>query len=166
MKPQRGPSASTRALSRRGRPAANRISLRPYPLLDLLATLPGRALALVTLVVMALAMATLARAAEVPKPDIVIANPGHCIAPAEEMRRNHMEMLKHQRNLTMREGQRGAKVSLNGCIECHASKTNHSVLGREDNFCQACHSYMAVSIDCFECHQPKTGDVQVGAKLP
>ena len=102
----------------------------------------------------------------VPKPDIVIANPGHCIAPVDVMRRNHMEMLKHQRNLTLRQGQRGAKVSLNGCIECHASKDTHSVLGTNQNFCQSCHAYAAVSIDCFECHQPKTGIAQVGAKLP
>jgi hypothetical protein len=66
----------------------------------------------------------------VPKPTIVIANEGKCIAPAEEMRRNHMEMLKHQRNETLREGKRGMPASLNACIECHAGKSTGSVLGR------------------------------------
>ena len=94
-----------------------------------------------------------------PVPAISIENPGKCIAPAADMRRNHMDMLKHQRDRTMRQGIRGEKVTLNGCIECHASKTTGSVLGSNDkggeNFCQACHTYAAVKLDCFECHQPK-----------
>lgn len=98
-----------------------------------------------------------------PKPDIVIANPGKCIADTETMRRTHMEMLKHQRKLTLREGIRGAKVSLNGCIDCHASKSDGSVLGSDQNFCQACHAYAAVSIDCFECHQSKPSRYTGGA---
>jgi len=93
--------------------------------------------------------------AEVPKPVVSIANPGKCVAPVEEMRRSHMDMLKHQRDKTLREGERGAKASLNACIACHASKEGGSVLGSKENFCQGCHSYVAVTLDCFECHQPK-----------
>ena len=96
-----------------------------------------------------------AAGAEVPRPTAQIENPGQCVAPAEEMRRNHMEMLKHQRDLTLRQGERGAKVSLNGCIECHASKKTGSVLGSRDNFCESCHAYAAVKLDCWDCHQPK-----------
>ncbi len=101
----------------------------------------------------------------VPKPNIVIENKdGQCVAPPEEMRRNHMEMLKHQRKLTLREGVRGSKVSLNGCIECHASKKTGSVIGSDDNFCQTCHAYAAVKLDCWDCHQPKAGHKATGAK--
>ena len=100
--------------------------------------------------------------AEAPKPVIKIENPGQCIAPAEEMRRNHMEMLKHQRDRTLRQGIRGEKASLNGCIDCHASKTTGSVLGK-DGFCQECHSYAAVKLDCWDCHQPKAGQKHAGA---
>ncbi len=102
--------------------------------------------------------------AGVPKPEITIANPGQCIAPVDVMRRNHMEMLKHQRVLTLREGIRGAKVSLNGCIECHASKTTGSVTGSDQNFCQTCHSYVGVKLDCWDCHQPKAHYQATGAK--
>lgn len=94
--------------------------------------------------------------AAAPKPVVKIENPGECIAPAEEMRRNHMEMLKHQRDRTMRQGIRGEKASLNECINCHASKTTGSVTG-QDGFCQSCHSYAAVKLDCWDCHQPKAG---------
>jgi len=98
------------------------------------------------------------------RPAIDIANPGKCVAPAEEMRRNHMEMLKHQRDRTLRQGVRGEAASLNACIECHASKQTGSVLGSNDNFCQGCHAYAAVKLDCFECHQPKAGFKAAGVK--
>jgi len=98
-----------------------------------------------------------------PIPSVSIENPGKCVAPAEEMRRNHMEMLKHQRDRTMRQGIRGEQVTLNGCIECHASKKTGSVLG-DGNFCQSCHAYAAVKLDCFDCHQPKAHFKASGAK--
>lgn len=100
----------------------------------------------------------------VAKPVVKIENPGQCIAPADEMRRHHMDMLKHQRDKTMREGVRGAKASLNGCIECHASKQTGSVIGSNDAFCQSCHTYAAVKLDCWDCHQPKAGFKAAGVK--
>lgn len=115
-----------------------------------------------TLVLSSLAMLALpavADAGRAPKPVLVIENPGQCVAPVAEMRRDHMEMLKHQRNRTLRMGERGAKISLNGCVECHASKTTGSVLGDtadgRNGFCGSCHAYAAVKIDCWDCHQPK-----------
>ena len=142
-----------------------RISLRGSSHLDLLATLPGHAIRLLLIFVFAIG-ANLA-AADVPKPVIDIAKPGSkCLAPPEVMRRTHMTMLLHQREKTLRLGERGAKVSLEGCIECHANKSNDSVLGTNQNFCQSCHSYVAVKIDCFECHQPKTGMVKTAGIKP
>ncbi|MCX7149631.1 MAG: hypothetical protein NTY05_09535 [Rhodocyclales bacterium] len=96
-------------------------------------------------------------------PAIEIANPGKCVAPVEEMRRNHMEMLKHQRDRSLRQGIRGEPASLNACIECHASKKTGSVLGKGD-FCESCHAYAAVKLDCFECHQPRAGFKATGVK--
>ena len=143
----------------------SRISLRGSSHLGLLATLPDHAIRLLLIFVFAIA-ANLA-AADVPKPVIAIARPGSkCLAPPEVMRRSHMTMLLHQREKTLRLGERGAKVSLEGCIECHASKSNDSVLGTNQNFCQSCHSYVAVKIDCFECHQPKTGMVKTAGIKP
>jgi len=124
----------------------------------------SRALAFFAAVLLAWPMMQSAHAG-VPKPSATIESPGtQCVAPPEEMRRNHMEMLKHQRNLTLREGIRGTKVSLNGCIECHASKKTGSVVGGNDNFCQGCHAYAAVKLDCWDCHQPKAGYQATGAK--
>ena len=71
------------------------------------------------------------------------------------MRRNHMKLLKHQRDDTLRGGVRTGKYSLKECIDCHASMTTNSVAAADTNFCQSCHNYAAVKIDCFECHTNK-----------
>jgi len=94
-------------------------------------------------------------AGRVPQPVIEAARGDKCVEDPAFMRRNHMELLKHQRDDTVRGGIRAAKYSLKACIECHASKTSGSVTVASTNFCQSCHSYAAVKIDCFECHANK-----------
>ncbi len=91
--------------------------------------------------------------ARVAAPVIKIEKGEACVAPADEMRRNHMKMLLHQRDRTMRQGLREPQHSLKGCVECHASRDTGSVLGKE-GFCSSCHEYTAVKIDCFQCHTP------------
>jgi hypothetical protein len=75
------------------------------------------------------------------------------------MRRNHMKMLQHQRDRTLRLGERGTPITLNGCIDCHAGKSSGSVAAGREDFCESCHAYAAVKLDCFECHQPRTQGV-------
>jgi hypothetical protein len=93
------------------------------------------------------------QAQRVPLPVVKIENGEACVAPVEEMRRNHMKMLFHQRDRTLREGVRTTRFSLKNCVDCHASRKTRSVLG-EEGFCSSCHAYAAVSMDCFECHTP------------
>ena len=90
-----------------------------------------------------------------PKPVIEAARGGSCVETPEFMRRNHMKLLKHQRDDTLRGGVRTGKYSLKACVECHASKTGGSVADSSTQFCQSCHAYAAVKIDCFECHASK-----------
>ncbi len=92
-------------------------------------------------------------AGRVALPVIKVEKGGECVAPAAEMRRNHMKMLLHQRDRTMHDGIRTTRFSLKQCVECHASSKTGSVLGQE-GFCSSCHAYASVSIDCFECHSP------------
>ncbi len=94
-------------------------------------------------------------ATRVPQPVIEPARGGQCVGDPAFMRRNHAELLKHQRDETLRGGVRAAKYSLKTCIECHASQTTGSVVATQANFCQSCHIYTAVKIDCFECHASK-----------
>lgn len=88
--------------------------------------------------------------ANTPKPDI--GKGGQCVKDPQWMRANHMHLLKHQRDETLRKGIRDDQISLKNCIECHASTKDDSVIARDDSFCVACHRYEAVKIDCFECH--------------
>ena len=89
-----------------------------------------------------------------PKPSIIVDKPGQCVEDTATMRLDHMRLLMHQREDTMRQGIRTRKHSLNACVECHASGKTGSVLG-EEGFCQSCHAYAGVTLDCFECHQAK-----------
>ena len=94
------------------------------------------------------------RAGRVAMPVIKIEQGDACVAPTAEMRRDHMKLLLHQRDRTMREGLREPRFSLKNCVNCHASRETGSVLGK-DGFCASCHAYASVSIDCFECHTPQ-----------
>ena len=85
-----------------------------------------------------------------------------CVEDVATMRRSHMEFLRHQRDETVHRGIRGARHSLAGCIECHANAKDGSVLGSPSHFCQGCHAYAAVKLDCFECHASLTRAAQAG----
>ncbi len=80
-----------------------------------------------------------------------------CVEPTDVMRTQHMELIQHQRDETMYRGIRTKKYSLKNCVDCHADPKTKSVLGK-DGFCESCHSYAAVSIDCFSCHTDKATD--------
>jgi hypothetical protein len=115
----------------------------------------ARALCLLALVLPMVAFS----ADRVPRPVIDIDKPGKCVEDTATMRREHPDMLKHQRDLTVHEGIRTRTHSLKECVGCHASKQSGSVLG-EKGFCQSCHEYASVKIDCFSCHasRPKLAD--------
>jgi hypothetical protein len=104
---------------------------------------------------LALLVATPLRASPTA-PVVEPATPGtKCVADPAFMRRNHMTLLKHQRDDTVHAGVRSAPYSLKECVSCHASKTTGSVAAASTDFCSSCHAYAAVKIDCFECHASK-----------
>ncbi len=125
----------------------------PVLLVTLAALLLGAALLLAA--VRVAAQGSQPVAARVQQPVIEKARGGQCVEEPALMRRTHMELLKHQRDDTVRGGIRGARHSLKECIACHASTTSGSVAAAPTNFCVSCHSYAAVKIDCFECHASK-----------
>ncbi len=88
-------------------------------------------------------------------PKLDIGKGGQCVEDPKIMRTEHMKRIMHQRDETVRKGIRGSKYDLTNCVECHASEKNHSVIGSNENFCQGCHAYAAVKIDCFQCHSSK-----------
>ncbi len=78
-----------------------------------------------------------------------------CVEPTDFMRRNHMEVIKHQRHTVVHKGIRDSKHTLAGCIACHVApgpdQKPVSVYA-EGQFCQRCHAYTAVDVNCFGCH--------------
>ncbi len=78
-----------------------------------------------------------------------------CILPADEMRRSHMDQLRHDRDQTLRLGNRDVEFSLKACIACHVDPTEETVAGTQiegPEFCKSCHDFAGVRLDCFECH--------------
>jgi predicted CXXCH cytochrome family protein len=95
------------------------------------------------------------KAGGVPLPDIPEARGEACVADTDFMRRNHMDMLKHQRDETMLKGLREERYSLKECLDCHAvhgPDLKPVTASDPRHFCRSCHDYAAVSIDCFQCH--------------
>jgi hypothetical protein len=78
-----------------------------------------------------------------------------CIHPEDEMRRNHMNYILHERDETMHEGVRNEPGSLAACIDCHVEPNEKGEIAGVDSnehFCNGCHEYASVQIDCFQCH--------------
>ena len=74
----------------------------------------------------------------------------------EYWRKNHPRLLKHDRDLTMYQGERQVQASLKQCFDCHAVKDESGqpvTYADERNFCRVCHDFAAVKVDCFMCHR-------------
>ncbi len=73
-------------------------------------------------------------------------------------RANHMKLLVHDRDMTVREGERDIEASLKQCVTCHATKGPDATplpINAKGQFCAACHEFAAVKIDCFQCHSTR-----------
>jgi len=89
-------------------------------------------------------------------PDIPVATGEPHAEGNEYWRRNHMNLMKHDRDLTVRDGDRQIEASLKGCFDCHTAKDDAGQVvtyQSEKHFCRACHEYVAVKVDCFMCHR-------------
>lgn len=89
------------------------------------------------------------------KPDLILPakdNQKQCVESAGYMLSNHMKLLNEWRNDFVRNGittytsSDGKKYEIsleNSCLGCHSNTTQ---------FCDRCHSYLAVSLTCWSCH--------------
>jgi len=99
----------------------------------------------------------------VPMPVIARGQGDSCVEDTEFMRRNHMTLLQHDHSENAVKEIRSEGYSVKECIACHA------VMGPDErpvtadspeHFCRSCHDYVAVKIDCFDCHKsrPRRGE--------
>ena len=115
----------------------------------------------------ALFAAVPAVAGSVPMPVIPAAKGTHCVRPVAWMRKNHMRLLMQVRDAAVHEGIRNKDESLPGCLNCHVSKLadgSYPAATSPKFFCNACHAYAGVSIDCFSCHTSRPANSPNGAK--
>ncbi len=125
-------------------------------------TLPVPVKSILTALILIIAPAQ----AGVPVPDIPIpqGKGDKCVEETPFMRTDHMELLLHQRDETVHNGIRTKKHSLKECINCHVVKGDDNVAVSYKNpkhFCNSCHTYAAVKIDCFECHASRPGNHKI-----
>jgi len=76
-----------------------------------------------------------------------------CVEATEFMRASHMALLDGWRNTVVRDNVRTYTSDLSGktydmsltdtCLDCHSNKAQ---------FCDRCHTYMAVDPYCWDCH--------------
>ena len=94
-------------------------------------------------------------AAPPDRPELQLPTNGstECVESVEYMRANHMDLLDVWRDTVVREDVRTYTSELTGktfnmslsdtCLDCHATK---------QQFCDACHTYSAVTPYCWDCH--------------
>ena len=115
--------------------------------------LPVLAICLLALVPLRTVLAGDGLFPDVPKAKAHFSETQECVEPLDDMRRNHMEYILHQRDATMHEGIRTKQHSLVECINCHVSDAPDAPrYSSEQHFCNSCHTFAAVRIDCFQCH--------------
>lgn len=97
-------------------------------------------------------------------PTVPKAEGGSCVAPPEDMRKNHMQYLKHDRDLSVQDGVKKIDASLKDCVACHVVKDDAGEpvsVESPKHFCRSCHDYAAVNVDCFSCHNSKPDEKAV-----
>lgn len=77
-------------------------------------------------------------------PELKITKTGKCVEDAKWMRNNHMMLLVHTRDEVVREGLRQIDHTLTGCKSCHEKR---------GEFCDQCHEYVGIRLECWDCHQ-------------
>ncbi len=88
-------------------------------------------------------------------PAIPAAKGAHCVRPTRWMLKYHMKLLMQLRYEAVHEGIRHKDESLPGCMSCHVSRLpdgKYPSVTSKKFFCNACHDYVGVRIDCFSCH--------------
>jgi hypothetical protein len=97
------------------------------------------------------------------------ASRGPCLLPAAEMRRIHMDLLRHERSVAVREGLRTPGASIQQCVSCHVvSDVSGAPVAADDtrHFCRSCHEQVAIRTDCFSCHRSTPAATLVAGGQP
>ncbi len=92
-----------------------------------------------------------------PFPQIPPGKGEQCVEPTDVMRRRHGEILLE----TATSENQIPGHDLAACVDCHVQRSEHGSyipIDAEGQFCQSCHEYAAVSLNCFDCHADQPED--------
>lgn len=98
------------------------------------------------------------RSKGVPMPVIARGQGDNCVDDPGFLRRYHMTVLRREHDKAQLTGMPGEKYSLKECVTCHAVRGTDGRIVTADSpqhFCRSCHDYVAVEIDCFDCHRSR-----------
>jgi len=87
----------------------------------------------------------------------------------EFWRVNHPAILSHDRDLTVQDGIREIDGSIKTCVACHAVEGPDAApvtVASPEHACRTCHEYVAVKVDCFQCHNSRPEEADWSAVLP
>ena len=94
----------------------------------------------------------------VPMPVIARGQGDSCVEDTEFMRRNHMTLLQHEHGESRSQDTPSEGHTVKECVDCHAvmgPKGRPVTADSPEHFCRSCHDYVAVKIDCFDCHRSR-----------
>jgi hypothetical protein len=83
----------------------------------------------------------------------------NCVESKEWMTANHPKLLSQWRDAVVRGGGREYTSKTHGTrYEMNLTKTCIGCHGGREAFCDRCHDYVNVSLDCWSCHLGSTGN--------
>ncbi len=89
----------------------------------------------------------------------------HCIIAEDnaQVRRVHGRWINQHRYPAQRALAYPDEYRVQACINCHVPESKNDQAVRithtETHFCATCHTYVAVRLDCFECHADRPASV-------
>ena len=90
-----------------------------------------------------------------PEPKLVTQEK-QCVADRATMRASHMDMLNTWRDTVVRKGERSFVTAAGRSFNMSLSNTCMSCHPNKKEFCDSCHTYLAVAPYCWDCHvEPK-----------
>ena len=90
---------------------------------------------------------------------------GQCVEDTAYVRTSHMRFLRDWRDEAVRDGdriytasdgRRHDKSLTDTCLSCHVEK---------EEFCDRCHSYVAATIHCWDCHERSGSEWQQARRV-
>jgi hypothetical protein len=86
------------------------------------------------------------------RPELAMPIGQRCVAPRDQIRREHMTLLVDWRERVVRRHERTFLTADGTTVEMSLTRTCLRCHGGKGDFCDRCHEYAGVRTACFDCH--------------